>query len=483
MHSHDLVLVHSNHPIVAVHAVNNKMAASNTGGYEYEFLESVEKLKEFECPLCLLVTRDPSLTDCCGQHFCQSCIGRIVNDGNPCSFCKAQSFVVVLDKKQRRKVYALKVACMMKKRGCGWTGELGELNLHLDVNTGSCLYIDVRCTNSCGETLKKCHLDKHLLEMCPKREFSCEYCGFKATYEDVHNKHEPICVNYPLPCPNACEVSPVERGKLEQHLTECSLQLVECQYAAAGCMYKVQRKDLASHLEQNLQQHLAMVSIFSFNTVEVLHKEMQSRLDEKETKIERVQAKLKKTEGTVAQLQRQLAEKEKKIGILETQVKKLQKISPIFPPLTFIVSNFSEYKDKDTCIRADGPTFYTHLEGCKLWVRICFGHSGRRRMDVELWHVPGAYDGVLHWPVKCTVTAQVLNCHGDHDHITGSRECILERTYNAKLTPTDVLRVNYSGLEIDEAIKKIRYVENNRLHFKITVQMAMTHNPKTPFVR
>ena len=47
-------------------------STDGSGGYDYEFVS--EPPDELKCSVCLLVVRDPSLTSCCGKHFCQSCI-------------------------------------------------------------------------------------------------------------------------------------------------------------------------------------------------------------------------------------------------------------------------------------------------------------------------------------------------------------------------------------------------------------------------
>ena len=250
------------------------MASSNGGGYEHEFLEPSAKLKEFECPLCLFVTREPHLTVCCGQHFCQACINRIVTDRKPCPLCKADSFVVVLDKKQKRRVLELKVKCTMKERGCDWSGELGKLDTHVDTRNGSCQFVDVNCPNNCGESHQRCYLANHLSDLCPKRPFTCKYCEFKATYEQVCNDHYPKCVKCPVPCPNNCEIGIIERGNLAQHVSECPLQVVECEFAHyAGCSERITRKDLPKHMELSMQKHLVLVS--SYCVKELAEKDKQ----------------------------------------------------------------------------------------------------------------------------------------------------------------------------------------------------------------
>ena len=42
-------------------------------GYEYKFVSKVDPA--YECPICLLVLRDPVQTEC-GHRFCKACITR-----------------------------------------------------------------------------------------------------------------------------------------------------------------------------------------------------------------------------------------------------------------------------------------------------------------------------------------------------------------------------------------------------------------------
>jgi len=278
------------------------MAGSKAGGYECEFVDPV---KDFECPLCLHVTRDPNLTSCCGQHFCQVCINRTQTNHQPCPFCKETNITVMLGKKQNRKVLELKVYCTMKEQGCSWIGELGDLSRHLE----DCQYVTVTCTKGCGESFQRCRLAAHIAESCPKRDFTCEYCGFKSTYEEVCNNHWAECAKYPLPCPNKCDIDTVQRGSLEQHLNECPLQQVECEFCHAGCEEKIQRKDLTEHMEKNLQKHLSLLSLFAVK-----------KLAEKDEQIEGLSTKLVEKDKQINGLYTKLAEKDKQIEGLSTKL-------------------------------------------------------------------------------------------------------------------------------------------------------------------
>ena len=73
-----------------------KLNADRCGGYDYEFVS--DPPDELKCSICLSVLRDPSLTSCCGNHFCQSCISHIKNKGMPCPLCQEQDYTIMLDK-------------------------------------------------------------------------------------------------------------------------------------------------------------------------------------------------------------------------------------------------------------------------------------------------------------------------------------------------------------------------------------------------
>ena len=415
----------------------SNMAASiaKAGGYECEFVDPV---KDFECPLCLYVTRDPNLTSCCGQHFCQVCINRILAEQRPCPFCKDRKFTVFLDKKQRRKISELQVYCTMKANGCSWTGDLGSLNLHIDGRNGNCQYINVTCYRGCGQTVAKRHLPHHLSKVCPKRDFTCEYCGFKSTYEEVCNKHWPECAKYPLPCPNKCGIAKVQRGFLEQHLNECPSQQVDCEFCHAGCEEKIQRKDLEEHMEQNLQKHLSMLSLFA-----------AQRLAQNE----------KETAQLRTDMQNQLEEKDKIIDNLRYRVDNLEKVT-LLQPVEFTMHNYTQYEGSNKYWN-HGPMFYTHPMGYKVRVQLYFS-GPRNEFDVELYHTEGEFDDKLQWPMRCILAVTVLNQRCDKYH--------LERFAGLELEKNNLvdLRIEYSEIRRTNGAQ---YLKDDCLRFRLQVKL------------
>ena len=385
------------------------MAGSIAGGYECEFVDPV---KDFECPLCLQVTRDPNLTSCCGQHFCQVCINRILAEQRPCPFCKETNFTVFLDKKQNRKVFELKVQCTMKKEGCSWTGELGGLRRHLN----DCQYVTVTCTKGCGVSFQRRCLPAHIAKSCPKRDFPCEYCGFKSTYEEVRNKHWPECAKYPLPCPNKCEIGKVQRGCLEQHLKECPLQQVECEFCYAGCEEKIQRKDLTKHMEKNLQKHLSLLSTF-------------------------------------------IAKKDKQINCLQSRVQNLENVT-LLPPMKFTLYRYSQYDGKFW----NGPTFSTYPMGYKVQISVWFSKI-YNHIEVGLQSVKGEFDDDLQWPLHCTLSLQLLDWHGEC-HLEGSKELKVTRSDLTYIHPGVVISYD----EIRNPRNGAQYLKEDCLHFRVDVK-------------
>ena len=122
---------------------------------------------DLKCPLCLDLLKEPALTSCCGQHFCQKCIDNVKAETHICPLCNENKFETFLDKQKQRTVNALKVYCRMRVRGCEWEGELGKLNQHLDICCGDCKFVQVECefgSAGCMENLLRKDVVKHQQE-------------------------------------------------------------------------------------------------------------------------------------------------------------------------------------------------------------------------------------------------------------------------------------------------------------------------------
>ncbi len=144
-----------------------------SSGYEANFVEQPSKL--YECPVCLLVLREPYLLSCCGIKVCHPCITRIQNttdsasDSCMCPLCR-KTFTAMLDKQLHRLILSFTVYCPFNRNGCNWIGELRHLNDHTDNSlVNGCQFVEVPCRNSCGNAFPKHALLQHERETCMNR--------------------------------------------------------------------------------------------------------------------------------------------------------------------------------------------------------------------------------------------------------------------------------------------------------------------------
>ena len=155
------------------------------GGYDYEFVDEVPA--KYICSICTKVLREARLAECCGQHFCDSCLAKWLKrraENRTCPHCRAVDFQSVLNKEKIREIKEFKIYCIHRGKGCDWVGQLGTLEDHLQSDSG-CGFVGVTCSLSaytfactygfewsrteCGEKVERRHLAAHK-EKCRYRE-------------------------------------------------------------------------------------------------------------------------------------------------------------------------------------------------------------------------------------------------------------------------------------------------------------------------
>ncbi len=418
---------------------NTKMASLQLSGYQCEFIESVG---DYECPLCLHVTREPSLTSCCGQHFCQACIQKILTDNKPCPFCKSDSFTVFFDKKQRRRVLDIKIYCDKKADGCDWVGGLGELEQHLGVK---CQFVFVDCPHNCGEICLRKFLAVHKILFCPRRPHSCKYCLLDGTYQEIQDDHLPVCPKHPVECPNECGVAPLERRQLEGHLRECPLVMVECELKELGCEEVVQRKDANKHMEQAAQKHLRLSTSYFIKN--------QRRQDEAIAKLQEDNHQLlTKFNESREQHRRELSE-------LASQIDLIERYSS-----TYFTELNINYREK--CFKQrwyNDTNFEFPLTGCKIEMNLYFRTLHKRGIDIELTHVKSKADDQLEWPRTFAMTVRLLDQGENQDHhvLQGENLTLQRRGIN------DTIKIQYTTIE--NPPDGVQYIVDDHIKMKIIV--------------
>ena len=276
-------------------------ACSKSEGYQCEFIDSVFEL--FYCKKCNLVARRSTLTSCCGESYCHACIADIHQQGKPCPECGEENFNIYEQLKYQKLIGALRAYCSMKEGGCGWSGTLEQLDTHLDPDQDNCQYVDTKCPLNCHMTISKNKVEQHVTQECTKRPHVCQHCGFKATYEEVMDKHLPECKYVPLQCPNRCGVT-CEREDMEDHMKMCRLEEIVCKFEGMGCNMKFPREDYENHAVQSIQEHLELTAA---ETVET-NQELQHKLQEQEQKFQEQEQKLQEQEQKLQEQELKLQE-------------------------------------------------------------------------------------------------------------------------------------------------------------------------------
>ncbi len=414
---------------------------------EYDFVDRLPD--EYTCSVCLDVLREPHLTTCCGRHFCKRCIERVLNYGKPCPLCKHPGFVAVIDKSVERRILAMKVRCPFTALGCDWVGEMRRQPDHLDLEKGQCEHRHIKCPNGCGMLVPKAELEGHLADYCPKRKLICHYCSQYSTYGDIE-EHNRTCPDYPVRCPNECSNLRYPRSSLGLHLPQCPCRPVPCEFQRTGCTAQVRQNDMAHHLETASQAHLSQVSQFCVDLMHGLQEkddqtaELQRQLREKDQEIAQLRDALRKVQVDFeGQLQVQkdlirsrLRESNGQMETLELQLQaqagrledataisqRVQILETLIntPPYYFTMTNFSLHKRGGTQWMC--PAFYNELGGYKMALEIsAFGEGAGKGTHVSVYVriLRGEYDDHIQWPLKASVTIQLISqLNEDHYEMT-----------------------------------------------------------------
>ena len=96
---------------------------------DFPFIE--QPSRDFFCPVTYGLLLQPHLTACCGKHLSQEAATWIQGEGGACPLCNKPHLKTMLDKRFRRQVNELRVFCHHEDRGCGWQGELSDLERHV----------------------------------------------------------------------------------------------------------------------------------------------------------------------------------------------------------------------------------------------------------------------------------------------------------------------------------------------------------------
>ena len=457
------------------------MANSNIfQGYDCQFLDSVPK-DFFHCKLCSLVARKITMTSCCGESYCNACILSFHQGNKPCPGCGEESFEIYPQVKYQKIILSLQVHCTLKDRGCDWSGQLEELDAHLDPDQGDCEHADIHCPLNCGTITKRKSIADHKTNECVKRDYICPYCSFKDTYEIVSGDHWPECSYYPLFCPNSCGVT-CERQSMEDHRGTCPLEEMECEFQDVGCLGKFRREEEEEHMREKSQAHLTMMAAASAK----MKQDFQTKLQEQEKKFEdellTLKNELKRSQEEMLLHQQHQEEKLQEQTVSREEVEsRLTKLEGIcLSRYKFTMEKFSAEKAKDKWSDWKSPAMYTHMGGYKFCIGVDangYEETHGNSIRVDLWAMRGENDEDLKWPVTARFTIELINHYpnGRNRQATITKTWtkpsdeyyfVTEGVFNADPTLSKCF-IKHSDLS-DNAAMQTHYLKDDALQFEVT---------------
>ena len=487
-------------------ANNETPQPEHQAGFECEFVKPPSGETQTECPVCLLVIREPHQVTCCGYSFCRTCIHQIKTNQSPCPSCK-EEFTDYSDKRLKRTLYAFKVHCTHQKDGCEWTGELGQLDEHLNTNPepgkqfDGCQLTQLFCAH-CGE--KKCRqeMEEHQNEHCTKRPISCEYCTvYKSHHDNVIHNHWPVCGSFPVQCPNDCG-STLQRQNLDRHVTEeCPLTTISCDFV--GCPVKLPRKDMSEHLRENLLTHISLLAASHtkqqatiaelVDENEMLKSKNENLEHNYHSEITILKDKIKKLENMVSSHTQEQAEGAQHPPPQETppphtstrtpppqrqapppqrQIPPPHTLIPVGPP-TLVMSHIEQHK-----VEGDhwySTPVYTHSPGYKICLKVEILPWGRsesvHNVQVSIHFMRGEFDDRLTWPFKGDICIQLVDQVKGQSH---KKETVKytdeEDNTSSRVVQGEVARYGKQAFTIliyNRDHDTSRYLKNDTLVFQI----------------
>ncbi|XP_037343277.2 TNF receptor-associated factor 6 [Pungitius pungitius] len=429
-------------------------------GYDVEFDPPLES--KYECPICLMALRNAIQTPC-GHRFCKHCIEKSIRDtGQRCPVDNERLLEDQLfpDNFAKREILSLTVRC--PNSDCADKMELRHLENHME----RCRFATVPCS-LCQQSVRKSRLEEHQTAECQKRPLSCPDClaGFCYDESELHQQRCPFANVKCL----YCEMDLI-RDQIESHCnTDCPKAPIACNFSPFGCKERMQRHNLAQHMQEFTQMHMRFLAEFlhglslngttpkslwapapyvspedqgaaavsgaacsgpkaaasssSSNScapsqpIEEIQRlrEMDGRLVKQDHQLRELII-LKETQaGQLADLRRRVAQLEDTVKELESQ-----QCNGIF---IWRLRSFSAHlrnQEAGQPVVEHSPGFYTGRPGYKLCLRLHLQTPNAPRcsnfISLFVHTMQGAFDGQLSWPFQGTIRLAILDQGPEAQH-------------------------------------------------------------------
>ncbi|XP_062518485.1 TNF receptor-associated factor 6-like [Corticium candelabrum] len=291
--------------------------ATPAHGFDEEFVEPLST--RFTCPICHLAFREPVLTRC-GHQFCSSCLTPCLQQSASCPVCRIEldSSSIFPNNALKREILDFNIKCCLHEKGCAWTGELRNGEIH----DRECQYVNVVCENECEQFIMKKDIDDHMTNHCPQRIVTCKHCTEDVKQVELEDHYEE-CDGYPIDCTYKCGVM-VQRCQMEDHIGRqgtCPNSLLDCDFEDNGCQFRGNRHNLCKHIENNIGLHFSLIGSALKETKEELRAtkeeltetrdeltETREQLEETKDELTETRDELMETRGKLTESRVQLSE-------------------------------------------------------------------------------------------------------------------------------------------------------------------------------
>ncbi|KAG5839072.1 hypothetical protein ANANG_G00201060 [Anguilla anguilla] len=398
-------------------------------GYDVDFDPPLES--KYECPICLMALRAAVQTPC-GHRFCRGCIEKSIRDAG--QKCPVDNEVLTMeqlfpDNFAKREILSLTVCC--PNTGCGHKMELRNLENHV----GQCQFATLPCP-LCQVSVWKNMLDEHKAHECSRRTVSCPDC-MQTFYFEESQVHEQMC-----PLANVvCEYCSMEmiRDQLASHCdTDCLKAPVACTFSFFGCQERMQRNDLAQHMQEFTQMHMRNLAEFlrSRSLLEAGPAargggacggggggHMRETVQQLEARLVRQDHQLRELRIHSETQAAQLGELRRQTRALEDAARELeaQQCQGVF---VWRVEGFSTHlrsQEAGQPVVIHSPGFYTGRPGYKLCLRLHLQTPTAPRcsnyISLFVHTMQGEFDSQLSWPFQGTIRLAILDQADGQPHV------------------------------------------------------------------
>uniref|UniRef100_A0A8D0BBY8 TNF receptor-associated factor n=1 Tax=Salvator merianae TaxID=96440 RepID=A0A8D0BBY8_SALMN len=462
-------------------------------GYDVEFDPPLES--KYECPICLMALREAVQTPC-GHRFCKACIVKSIRDaGHKCPIdneilLENQLFP---DNFAKREILSLKVKC--PNNGCNHKMELR----HLEEHQLHCGFASEKCPQ-CQGLFQKNKLKDHVNQECPRRQVSCPNCAIRMPYEEKE-VHDQQCLLANVLC-EYCNAKLIREQLPNHYDNDCPTAPIPCTYSNFGCPEKMQRNELARHMQESTQFHMRMIaqmlqsiivttptsmnfhgalpfdpSLFSHampsscecspevQTFRETIQQLEGRLVRQDHQIRELIAKMENQNSQMRDLKRTIRNLEEKFAEMEAQ-----QCNGIF---VWKIENFSIYlkaQEEEKPVVIHSPGFYTGKPGYKLCLRLHIQLPNAPRcanyISLFVHTMQGDYDSHLPWPFQGTIRLSILDQsegspRQNHEEVMETKPGLL--AFQRPIVQRNPKGFGYVTFMQLQALKKRTYIKDDTL--------------------